>query len=470
VARVFPQAAPLDRWINIEVPHFLTSQRVTVADAMHLVGAVVGALFTLAALAFLRAAGATRGALVAAAAVVLGGGYMLHFAGYDKFGPLLLGLAIASWGAVRLTRDGGGTWAFGAGIAVCLLAHRSAYALLPAAGTVFFQAWRRAASARARVHLALAAGLILAAALGLLPRTLHLMQSVDRLQALPGAPQGGGPAGVRGLADLLLRGGDALNLLFLVAPLWIAGAAGAWLARGAPASREASRFSLAPAALLALGGQLGLMLVARGAQGVSRDWDMHVGPAAVVTLISAAALISAWNRRGGARALAPTLTTALASAVALWGIHLSEPVAVARIGELLANRGAWSDAARARAHDFLGVRALQQHHPDIAIRELEAAIAAAPNPRFMFELGIAHRTLGRRPEAFAQFQRAHALDPGLADPWVGFALMAGDEGDYVLAVAFADSALRLAPHRTDAKSIRESALRGIETRAPRASP
>jgi hypothetical protein len=471
VAKVFPQASPLDRWVNIEIPRLLiNNQHLSVPDAMHVVGAVVGAGFAFAALAFLRAAGATRAARVAGAAVALGGAYLLHFAGYDKFGPLLFGIALAAYGAARLARDGRGAWALGAGAAICVLAHRSGYALLPAAGLVLVQAWRRAADGRARIELAIAAGLMLAAAFGLLPKTLHLIQTVDRAQALPGAPQGGGPANVRGLADVALRIGDALNLLFFTAPLWLAGAAAAWVVRGAPPPREAARFPLAPAAWLAIGAELALVLVLRGAQGVSRDWDMHVAPALVVTLLTAAALIAVWRRLGAAGTLAPALTTALASAVALWGLHLSEPIAVARISELLRNRSAWSNPAWARAHDFLGVRALQRQRPDLAIRELEAAITVAPNPRFFFEMAIAYRMMGRRAEALATNEKAHRLDPGLSDPWVGFALLAVDVGDFARAIAACDSALALAPHRKDAKQIRESVRRALEAGGRPESP
>jgi tetratricopeptide (TPR) repeat protein len=470
-AIVFPQAAPLDRWINIELPRLLIrTQHMEVMSALHTVGAVVGAGFAFVTLRFVREAGASRGGRVAAAAMVLGGGYMLHFAGYDKFGPLLLGIALASYGAARLARDGRGAWALGLGISVALLAHRSGYALVPPAAWVLVQAWRQAARIRARLPLAAAAAAILATALALLPRAWRLLQTVDREQNLPGAPLGGGPAGVHGLADMVLRAGDALNLLFLIAPLWLAGLAAAWLARGAPPAAEDRRgFSLLPVAFVALVPELVLLVVVRGAQGVPRDWDMHVAPALVVVLLSVAFLAVVWRRCGAGSSLAPTLTTALASAVALWGIHRSEPLALERIDELLAVRGAWSDAAWARAHDFLGERALA-HQPEVAVREFEAAIRAAPNPRFFFELGLAHRMLGHTDEARSRFEEAHRLDPLRSDSWVGFALLAMDAGDYRRVVACCESALVISPHRNDAKEMRASALRHLEEGAETATP
>ncbi len=468
--KVFPQAMPLDRWINIELPRRLMSDlNLDVMRALHTAGALVGFAFVLAAFAFLRAAGATRAMLPAAAAVILGGGYMLHFAGYDKFGPLLLGVAIVSTGAVRLARTGRDAWAVGLGLAVCVLAHRSGYALAPAAALVLAQAWRGARNARARLHIAGAAALMSAAVLGLMSRTWKLLNSVDRLQALPGAPQGGGPP-LHGFADAALRVTDTANLLFLVAPLWLAGLAAALVARGAPAPRETPRFSLVPAAILALCGELALVLAVRGAQGVARDWDTHVAPAAFVSLLTVFLLIAVWQRAGAARSLAPTVTTALASAVALWGIHLNEPIAITRVGQLLENRSSWSDAAWARAHDYLGVRALQMQRADLAIPEFLAAISVAPNPRFFFEVGIAHRMLGHKADARAYFDKAHALDPTLSDPWVGFALLAVDAGEFAPAAAFCESALAISPHRTDAKQIRDTALQALVERRPPASP
>jgi len=250
-------------------------------------------------------------------------------------------------------------------------------------------------------------------------------------------------------------------------PLWPAGLAAAWLARGpgrgaeaAPASAaptEAQPFALGPVALLAVAPEAALLLTARGAQGAMRDWDMHVGAALVVALATAGGLIATWRRRGAAGSLAPVVTTSLAALITMWGTHVSEPLQMALIRHQLADRGAWSDGAWARAHDFLGVRALQHERPEDAIRELEAAAAVAPNPRFFFQIGLAQRMLMRSEEAKASFEKAHQLDPRLADAWVGFALIAFDEGNWRKVEACAESALVYAPHRKDAKEIRDKA-------------
>jgi len=462
IAKVFPQAAPLDRWVNIVIPRHIMGPGLDGSAALYLVGAIVGGLFTIVALSYLRAIGGTRATMVASAALVLGGGYMLHFAGYDKFGPLLVGIALAAYGAVRLAREGRDAWALGTGIVVCLLSHRSGFLLVPAAAWALAQALRRAPDRRARIEVMAAAAAIVVAAGFMLPKALHLLETIDRKQNLEGPPTAGGTFLVHIIAAAATRSVDALNLLFLLVPLWPAGLAAAWLARrsgaaGVQSQDAAPRFSLVPVAWLAVAPQAALLLVARGAQGASRDWDMHVGAALVVALATAAGLLAIWRRVGASGSLAPVVTTALASAVALWGTQMSERLQLARIQQQLSDRGAWTDGAWARAHDFLGVRALQQQRAEEAIRELEAAAEVAPNPRFFFQIGIAQRMLMRFDEARASFEKAHRLDPKLADAWVGFALLAFDARDWRKVEACAESALVYAPHRKDAKEIRDKA-------------
>jgi tetratricopeptide (TPR) repeat protein len=466
IAKVFPQAAPLDRWVNIVIPRHLIGPGMDVMGSLHVVGAMVGAICTLAALAYLRAAGAARATMIASALLVLGGGYMLHFAGYDKFGPLLAGTAIAAWGAARLAREGRGAWAVGLGVVVCLLSHRSGFLLVPAAAWALAQGFRTAPDRRARIEALVAGAAIVAVAGYMLPKAIHLLETIDRRQNLEGPPVAGGTPLARALAGAATRSSDAINLLFLLVPLWPAGLAAAWLARptraeGPDAARvapdDAPRFALGPVALLALAPEVALLLVARGAQGVMRDWDMHVGAALVVALATAGGLIAIWRRIGAAGSLAPVVTTSLAAAITMWGTRASEPLQLRLIQHQLSDRGAWSDGAWARAHDFLGVRALQQQRPEDAIRELEAAAAVAPNPRFFFQIGLAQRMLMRSDEAKASFEKAHRLDPRLADPWVGFALLAFDEGNWRKVEACAESALAYAPHRKDAKEIRDKA-------------
>jgi hypothetical protein len=457
--RMFPQAAVLDRLLNMALARFVMSLGLLAAPALQIVGAAVGALFTFAALAFVRAAGASRGMIPAATAVFLGGGFMLHFAGYDKFGPQLLGVAVAAYGVARLARDGGGAWALALGVAVCLLSHRTSYVLLPAAALPLFQAWRHATPA-GRTRLMSAGLLIAAVALAILPATLHLYVSLDRP-----VQQGLAPAGGEGMAATLARARDGLNVAFLLAPLWLAGVVAAWLAwraRGgeatSPGAAPTRRFSLLPTALAAIGAQWYLVFATRGAQGAFRDWDMFTAAGVVATLAATGALIAAWRRRGSGRALAPAVTTACATAFALWIIHTQPAVALARIDDALRDRSQWNDAAWARAQDYVGLRALREHRAEDAIRAFWAAIQVAPNPRYLFELGLAEREAGNPIHARKAFEKAVARNRLFPDAWMGIGISAYDAGDYARAVACFDSALLIAPQRTDIQDLRGKAL------------
>jgi hypothetical protein len=398
-----------------------------------------------------------------------GDGRRLHaaFRGYDKFGPLLAGIAIAAWGAARLAREGRGAWAVGAGVIVCLLSHRSGFLLVPAAAWTLAQGFRTAPDRRARIESALAALAIVAVAGYMIPKALHLLETIDRRQNLEGPPS---RAARRWCARSPAPRRAPRTRSTCCSCSCRCGPRGS-PPRGSRAAPGAARMPRPPPPLRRKRSpsrsgrwrcsrsrpRAALLLTARGAQGAMRDWDMHVGAALVVALATAGGLIATWRRRGAAGSLAPVVTTSLAALITMWGTHVSEPLQMALIRHQLADRGAWSDGAWARAHDFLGVRALQHERPEDAIRELEAAAAVAPNPRFFFQIGLAQRMLMRSEEAKASFEKAHQLDPKLADAWVGFALIAFDEGNWRKVEACAESALVYAPHRKDAKEIRDKA-------------
>ena len=209
---------PVDLWINARVTHALWQCGMDPVRALQLVGAVVGATFAFTTFRFLRVAGARAAALPVCALVVLGGAIATHFAGYDKFGPLLVGLALAALGALRLARHAEGFGALGAGVVLAILSHRSGYLVLPAAVWAAARAWPRATPAARRIGW-LGAAATLAALVVTVPHTLEMFAHVDRPTHLPGgdvtrARTGGGawPA--------LLAISDALNTVSFLVPLW----------------------------------------------------------------------------------------------------------------------------------------------------------------------------------------------------------------------------------------------------------
>ena len=428
-------AYPLDLLVNVTLPRALLGSGA--ASGLQLVGAVVGTCFAFVVFRFLRSAGARGAALPAGALVVMGGALSNHFAGYDKFGPLLLGLAIAGLGAVELAREGRGFGRLGIGATIAILSHRSGFLALPAALWTAARAWPRAeASARARIWLAVLAPLLAAAAM--LPRTVDTFLHVDRVAHLRRAA---GAAPLRWIAI-----SDAANVLLFLVPLWLAAAACAAGARSGVSSTPhepvpAPRFSLAWTAALAMAPFAALLLLVHPAGGWSRDWDDGTGAGVVAALASAYALVGAWRAPGVSRTLAPAVTLALAVSVALWGIHASSSMGIARLVELVRARPQMSDASLTATLDFFGARTLGSGHPEWAASLFERAIAVGgANPRLLYQAGEAYLAAGDAGRARGAFERAAALNPAYTDPWLGLARVALAEGDTLRVAAMLDSA------------------------------
>lgn len=456
--RLFPQAFPLDLAINIHLPRALVARGLDANDAMQLVGALMAAMFTLASLAFVRACGARAAALPASAAIMLAGGYLTHFAGYDKFGPMLIGTALAATGVARLARGGRGALVLAFGTIVCLFSSRLGYAILPPALLALAAGWR--AGRRRDVTLALVA--VLGAAIAMLPRTLEIFATLDRATHVPGGAQAI-TTGSPDAPDALLRLADAANLLFLLVPLWPAGlvaAVMAWYrapsARGARAPDRLAAVAVVAALLL----QIAILVAFRARQGLPRDWDAYAGVGLVVALVTTAALLSFWSHAQSGGMIAPACTVALAWGAAFFFLHASEPRIVHRVETMLNGRPSWSAPAMAAAWDYLGVRALRLGRYDEAARHFDAAIGIAPNPRFFYQAGLGRLAAGALDEADSLFGRARARAPGNSDVLVGLAQVALARADTTRGVQLLDSALAIMPGHPAMELRRELRARG----------
>ena len=446
---VFPQAAPLDRLINL---HFARALRdalpISDTDALQWVGSLLGALWAATALAFLRALDLKGAALAAATLVLLFSGVLQHFAGYDKFGPLTLGLALAATGAVR-SLAGGRPWLLMLGVGIAEISHRTGLLVLPMAGVVLAIALRRGGDARRDGLFALAA--IALATTFAVPQALTSVQSIDRARHLSGwAPR---------------QLWDALQVLWLLCPLWIAGIAAAVAPVRTVRKDETSGSprTIPLVVFVALAPWLALLIGVRGSQGASRDWDMHVPGASLVALATAGALGQVWQRtsahpRGNARSLALAVVLALCTGLASWNLHVSPTAQMARIDDQLRIRSAWSDEAWARAQDFMGIQALRAGQAERAISHWEAAIEGAPNPRYFYQVALADMRLGRLDRARAGFTRTQSRDPANADAWVGRAMIASRLDSVAAAMAYVDTALSRQPRKWDALELRRKLL------------
>ena len=446
---VFPQAAPLDRLINLHSARALADVLpIGDADALQWAGALVGALWAATALAFLRALDLKGAALGAATVVLLFSGVLQHFAGYDKFGPLTLGLALAATGAVRLLA-GGRPWLLMLGVAIAVLSHRTGLLVLPMAIVVLTIAVRRGGNA-GRDGLFAIAAIALATAFAV-PQAFTSVQSIDRARHLSGwAPR---------------QLWDALQVLWLLCPLWIAGIVAA-LAPGRPAGKQQtaeSRHMTSWLVIVALVPWLALLIAVRGSQGASRDWDMHVPAASLVVLATAGALGQRWQRinadqRGNSRSLALAVALAFCTGLASWNLHVSATSQLARIEDQLQVRSAWSNEAWARTQDFMGIQALRAGQPERAISHWEAAIQGAPNPRYFYQVALAQMRLGRMDRAREGFSRTQTRDPINADVWVGRAMVASRFDSIAAAMAYVDTALARQPRKWDALELRRKLL------------
>jgi tetratricopeptide (TPR) repeat protein len=433
-SRMFPQAFPLDLLANVSLARTLMQLGLAPPVAMQAVGSAMAFAFIVAGLAFARAAGARGASLPAAALLLLGGGWLVHFAGYDKFGPLMVGWTLAAAGAVRLARQGTGAWLLAAGAAICLLSHRAGYVAMPAVAAAYVLAWRSAPPA-GRAPLAIGAAAVAGVALAMAARTWSLITSVDVAAHLAPA---GAPAGQ---SQGLLRVTDALNVLFFLLPLWPAGLLAAGYARAPRAAGvRAGRFSLAPVAALALAAQAVFLIGTRAGQGDARDWDIFTATALAFGLVGAYGFIRLWARGSRPAALAPVVTITLATAVALWGVNVSRTLQLARAEARLAAQPAWRDSQRAQAHDFLGLYAFNEARYDAAARHFEQAIEAAPNPRFFYQAALAHLRAGHIPAARDAAMQAARRAPDKGDPWWILARAASLSGDSARAAACLDSA------------------------------
>ena len=457
-ARPLEHVFPLDRLINLTLPRALAESGIDTASGLQLMGALVGSAFALAVFRFLRAAGARAAALPAGALVVLGGALSTHFAGYDKFGPLMLGLAIAGLGVFELSHRGRGFGRLGIGAAIAVLSHRSGFLALPTVLWAGAHAWRRAERpARARALLAGAA--LLAAVAAMLPPSLDTLLHFDRTVHLPGGAVAGARVG-GGWPAAWLAVADAANALVFLVPLCLVAVSAAAVRIAEPPDpreHDPARSPLAWTAALAIAPFFALLLLVHPAGGWARDWDVGTGAGVVAALASGAILVRSWRSPGAARTLAPAATLALAVAASLWGVHASETIGSARLEELVRARPPLSDATRAATLDFIGARALNAGQAERAAGLFEQAIAVGgPNPRLVYQAGLAHLTAGDVRGARDAFVRAAALNRAVADPWLGLSRIALAERDTARAAAMLDSAVARNPaDRTSRNLARE---------------
>jgi hypothetical protein len=335
--------------------------------------------------------------------------------------------------APALGNDGStGLATVGACVALGLLLHRSALALLPAwaiavALVVRAGTWRQPAAIAGAL-----APLVSLAIVG--PRLFQVMTTFDRERHLAGGfahtlASGLAPAHLADVAHtlgLLVPLGLLLPLLLLLPP------------------RPPARESLA-LALYALP-PLALMFVVLPQQGLPRDWDVFA--------LAGVALGRGGGLAGG-RGVGRAAARALAGAAAGGERRLpGAPVRGAAVGcranvgprRVDPDRPAGARRLRARAgleHDGMMHYGRGEYANALALFERSAE--AAPNPRTFVEMGMALSQMQRWPEALVRYRLAVSLNPDLVTGWRGVAAAASALGDRGAMVDALNALERLQP-------------------------
>ena len=470
---VFPQATPLDLLLHYQLPVWMRSQlAVEPLITERALGAIKAALLAGLGVAYARALRLNGGAALAAAAIVIFGGYLGLFTGFGKaLGELVVITAGIGVCAMWMVLEGRGVLPMGVTLALGILLHRSgALLLVPAA--VAWVAWFRRFGGGGRwkrwdvaLALALPAGALAFA----MPRMLATFTGTDREHlALGSAAQGG--AGLAGMLTALVSRvhlADALDHVLLLSPLAVALPFVA-----VPLLRHARRRpDAAVAAAFALIATLTILLV-HPRQGELRDWDVFA-PSAVALSLALAWVVGETVRAAPRHAwLAPAVVcAALAPAVVWIGQGTDVPRGVARVRAYLIEEPRRADPERAQLWAWLGVRHMADQRREAAAEAYREAAAIAPSPRFLVEWAISEMDLGHTREAQAILLRAAARGPNMAGVWLTLAKITADLGEVEDARRYARRGLELDPkNRAAADLLRKLGSADSLAAAPMRNP
>jgi hypothetical protein len=406
------------RWVEQHTPW-------TADQAGRAQGALLALLAALAGWRLAAALGARGELALAVAAIASCTGALALDNGYGKASVELACLTgIAAVGVLRTARggpdhevgSGRGVLTVGVAVALGLLLHRSALALLPAwIVTVAFAVrdgtWRRPAT--------IAGALAPLAALAIVGRRLvEVMGSFDREHHFSG-----------GLAHTLGLGLAPSHLLdvahthclivpiVLLLPLLL-------LLPPRPPAREA----------LALGclalPPLALMLVVLPQQGLPRDWDVFAFAGVALAAIVAWRVAAVLGAEPRARWLSiPLAVSAAFPALQFAALQSDGNRTMARAESIVIGPPARNASERARALGTMGMMHYGRGDYAGALALFERSAEAAPNPRTYVEMGMALTLMDRPREALERCRHAVSLNPDLVIGWRGVAAAASAVGD-----------------------------------------
>jgi tetratricopeptide (TPR) repeat protein len=310
-------------------------------------------------------------------------------------------------------------------VALGLTLHRSALALLPAAGLAWTLALR---SGRVRWRTWtpwIALALPLAGLAVMLPRIVATLLRFDAVHFTPlDAPVAHGPWAALFTATRWL---DLLNLTAMLSPIALTIPL-LLLALGRRALRTPTAWLLGTVALP----WLVMALAIHPPQGMFRDWDDYAAAGAALSLVAAwlvAETLAEAPPRWGWLALAAPLACA-APTVQWLALHADVDRGLARVAAFLQEPPPRGDAERGKTWDFLGIRNAQLGRWDASAEAMARAAETSPSPRVLLEWALAEQARGNDPVALEGFRRVTRLTPDDARAWYGLAAEAWRLGDY----------------------------------------
>ena len=440
---IFPQALPLDVALHYHLLRLLVGAGIPGADvAARLLGALEAATLAGLAMAFARALGLRGAAALAAASIVLFGGWLGLFTGYSKAFTELVVLVVAiAVLALRALPAGTGLTRLGLALAFTFALHRSSLALLPAGAMALVMGARARGASGWRSPGVLAA---VAAPLGVLvvlfPRLLRTFTGFDRAHHLASAEvvHGGGVWGAA-LAPLHLL--DLVNLVALLSPAALVLpalvlVAGPGLLRG----RDARLL------LTLVVPQLLLMLLVHPSQGVFRDWDVFAPAGAALALLAALAVGRILSASPAHRWLGVSVSAAVVAPATLWLIHSADfDRGLDRVVAFATEAPLRSEVERGLAWEFLGTSANVHGRTELAADAMAHAAMLTPSARVMMEWGMAEAARGDYAAARLAFEQAAARDPAQQRVWLNLVHTCMQLDDLAGAHRAAEQLVRLMP-------------------------
>jgi hypothetical protein len=411
------QALRGDLFLHHTLPRALASTTgASPEDVGRAQGALLALLTVLAGFRLAEVLGARGIAAFAVAAIAAATGALALDNGYAKATVELACLTtFLAPALVRLATDGSGLGTLGSLVALSLLLHRSALALVPVWLVGAWLALRAGRGGERTTWIGLALPVVSLAVVG--PQLWRVFTSFD----VPFHLTAGGTT--TPFATALAPGHlvDVANVLVLLCPLapllpllFVLGprpTPRAWLAM--------ATFALPPVLLV---------LLVPPQQGLARDWDVFAFAG------SALAAVVAWRAATllGARTPGAGLPLALAALVPAlqWAaLPLDANRAMARAESLLVGPPTRDREEAAQGLATLGMSRYVRGDIPGGRRLFQLSMDRSPHPRMLVQWGLIANMSGHPDEALGYFRRSTTINPDLTSAWQGVAESAGALGD-----------------------------------------